>query len=97
MDSVRKNSRFIANMKKFWFNAEKALAATFPEVLEALANSIENTSGLIIDNCINCIDLSEKLCLLLSHLRRISDFNTFFAPLPQLRKSRHFKNRELKY
>ena len=93
MDSVRKNSRFIANMKKFWFNAEKALAATFPEVLEALANSIENMSGLIIDNC---IDLSEKLCLLLSHLRRISDFNTFFAPLPQLRKSRHFKNRELK-
>ena len=65
MDSVRKNSRFIANMKKFWFNAEKALAATFPEVLEALANSIENMSGLIIDNC---IDLSEKLCLLLSHL-----------------------------
>ena len=90
---MRKNSRFIANMKKFWFNSEKALAATFPEVLEALANSIENMSGLIIDNC---IDLSEKLCLLLSHLRRISDFNTFFAPLPQLRKSRHFKNRELK-
>ena len=93
---MRKNSRFIANMKKFWFNAEKALAATFPEVLEALANSIENMSGLIIDNSINCNNLSEKLCLVLSHLRRISEFDTFFAPLPQLRKSRHFKNRELK-